>query len=148
MAKTVVIVIVVMLIVAYAAMFYSSNQQTVSLTAWHMGDSYWVEDGLPVGLVVLGAVALGAIVMAICLAGAAREAQNRLRERATLKLNQLVAKVKEQRTRIEELEAKLAAAEKAAAEKTAPPALAEAPEPEVSLDETGPQQEDEDEELI
>jgi alkylation response protein AidB-like acyl-CoA dehydrogenase len=76
----------------------------------------WIEDKVPVGYVALGAVGVGAVLIAILLGGSyggqrasSHEAEAKV-ERARVKLNELVAKIKAQRARIAELEAELEAA--------------------------------------
>ena len=111
-------VIVVLVIIAYGAMFLNWNQDWVAITVWQWPPqgSEGIAQDLPMGYAVLGAVLLGAVLMALFVAGswagqrtAHREARAKLVV-AKKKLQQLVNKVKEQRRRLQEFEARSGAA--------------------------------------
>jgi uncharacterized integral membrane protein len=153
MAKAIFVVIVLLALVAYAAMFVTWNQGTMSLTGWAFGGQYWIEDNLPLGLVVLAAVALGVLLAAVFLGGgyySQHAAASRARatvQRAKAKLNEFKTMIVRQRERIQELEAQLesARAMRQLAETTSA-APAEASKPEQAAE---PEQElAEDDELI
>ena len=128
MARAILMVLIVLVIIAYGMMFLSWNQDWVAITVWQWPPqgSEGIAQDLPMGYAVLGAVLLGAVLMALFVAGswagqrtAHREARAKLAV-AKKKLQQLVDKVKEQRRRLQEFEARSGAA-------TAPT------EPEISL---------------
>ncbi len=123
MVRAALLVLLVLVLIAYGGMFLLWNQQVVTVTGFVWGGQGWVED-LPVGFLVLGGVLIGALVMAGFVTGSWHSQRSRCRaaeaqvEVAKKKLAELVAKVKEQRGRIQELEARLR--EKEEAEVSAP----------------------------
>ncbi len=114
MVRVIVTVLAVLIIIAYGALFLSWNQQSVAVTGFSWAGQGWVQD-LPLGAVILGAVLVGAIVMA-AFAFAAWQAQYSRSQAAQAKvalakkkLDELVAKVKQQREKIAQLEQELSA---------------------------------------
>ncbi len=113
MAKAILVVLLVLIVIAYGALFISWNLETVTVTGFvDWQGTRWVEN-VPLGFLILGAVLLGAIIMAIWIAGswgaqgAARKRAEAKVATARQKLEELVAKIKQQRRQIAELEAKL-----------------------------------------
>ena len=141
MVRAVILLLVVLIAAVYGAMFLSWNQAWVSVTSfyWPAQGQAYVQD-LPLGYLVLGAVLLGALLMALFVGIASagqRATARRYRTQvgvAKKKLEEAAARLKQQRERISELEAKLAAA----APEAAPPATTP-PEPEVELDLEAPE---------
>lgn len=123
MAKTILILLLVLIVIGYGAMFISWNLQMIEVTGFvDLQGTRWGEQ-MPLGFLILGAVLLGAIIMAIWVGGswgvqrvARRQAEAKV-VTAKKKLQELVAKIKQQRRQIAELEAKLS-----------PTATAESPE--------------------
>lgn len=132
MVRAALLVLLVLVLIAYGGMFLLWNQQTVTVTGFVWAGQGWVED-LPLGFLVLGAVLVGALIMAGFVIGSWQSQRSRCRAAeaqvgvAKKKLAELVAKVKEQRARIQELEARLREAEKA--EAAAPEAAPSQPGP-------------------
>lgn len=138
MVRVIVTVLAVLIIIAYGALFLSWNQQSVAVTGFSWAGQGWVQD-LPLGAVILGAVLLGAIVMA-AFAFAAWQAQYSRSQAAQAKvalakkkLDELVAKVKQQREKIAQLEQELSARPAPAPTESAPPPRAEPGEDEEDI---------------
>jgi uncharacterized integral membrane protein len=114
MVRVIVTVLVVLIIIAYGAMFLSWNQQAVPVTGFAWSGQGWVED-VPLGMVILGGVLVGALIMA-AFAFSAWQAQYSRGKAAQAKvalakkkLDELVAKIKQQREKIAQLEQELRA---------------------------------------
>lgn len=127
MVRVIVTVLAVLIIIAYGALFLSWNQQLVAVTGFSWAGQGWVQD-LPLGAVILGAVLVGAVVMA-AFAFAAWQAQYSRSQAAEAKvalakkkLDELVAKVKQQREKIAQLEQELSTRSAPAETEKVPPA--------------------------
>ena len=109
MGRVIILVVVVLLVIAYAGMFMSWNMATVPVTGFAWGGQGLVEDA-PLGFLILGGVLVGAIIMAAFTFGAYQAQRSRCAHAehrvamAKKKLDELVAKIKEQREKIAELE--------------------------------------------
>ena len=116
MGRVILLVVVVLLVIAYGGLFLSWNMGTVPVTGWAWGGQGLVEDA-PLGFLILGGVIVGAIVMAAFTFGAYQAQRRRCAESqamleqakkklglAKVKVDELVAKVKEQREKLEKLE--------------------------------------------
>jgi uncharacterized integral membrane protein len=121
MVRAILTVLLVLIIIAYGAMFLSWNQQTVAVTGFSWAGQGWAEDA-PVGFLVLGGVLAGAILMAIFAVGAYQAQRSRAAAAEALvaqakqklgaaksKVDELVAKAKQQREKIAQLEQEHAA---------------------------------------
>jgi uncharacterized integral membrane protein len=130
MVRVIVAVLLLLLILGYAAMFLSWNLKPVTVTGFAWGTQGYVED-VPLGVLILGGLLAGAILMGAFAAGAYQALRCRCAMAeskvglAKRKLDELVAKVKQQRDKIADLEKKMAAPAEPAPE----PAPAAAPSP-------------------
>jgi hypothetical protein len=126
MGKAILTVFVVLLLAGYGFLFLSWNQQAVTVTGMALGGQYWIEDNVSVGYVALGAVGVGAVLMAILLGGSrggARGAgggQSAALKEALATVERARVKVHTQRDRIVELKEELEAARTALAAATSP----------------------------
>jgi uncharacterized integral membrane protein len=114
MARVIVTVLVLIIVLTYAAMFLSWNLKPVTVTGFSWGMQGYVED-VPLGALILGGLLAGAILMAGFAANAyqAQRCRSAVAEAkvalAKKKLDELVAKVKQQREKIADLEKEKAA---------------------------------------
>jgi uncharacterized integral membrane protein len=127
MVRVIIAVLLLLLILGYAAMFLSWNLKPVTVTGCAWGAQGYVED-VPLGVLILGGLLAGAILMAVFAAGAYQSLRCRCAVAeakvgvAKKKLEELVAKVKQQRDKLAQLEKKTAAAlPEPPAEPAAPP---------------------------
>ena len=116
MVRVIVTFLVVIVILAYAAMFLSWNQKPVEVTSFSWAGQGWVED-VPLGMLILGGILAGAALMAVFAAGAYQTQRARAAAAEAMvaqakqklgvakgKVDELVAKVKQQRDKLAHLE--------------------------------------------
>ncbi len=116
MVRVIITVLVLLLVLAYAALFLSWNLTPVTVIGVSWGGQDWVED-VPLGVLILGGVLAGAILMAAFSLGAYHAQRVRAADAEALvaqakqklgmakeKVDELVAKVKQQRDKIGQLE--------------------------------------------
>jgi uncharacterized integral membrane protein len=138
MVRVIVTVLVLLIILGYAAMFLSWNQEAVTVTGCKWGAQGYVED-VPLGALILGGLLAGAILMAGFSLGAYQSQKSQCATAqakvalAKKKLDELVAKVKQQREKIAQLEKAGAAPAAPAAERVGAACPAEAEEDEEEI---------------
>ncbi|MBM3500333.1 MAG: hypothetical protein FJX74_16880 [Armatimonadetes bacterium] len=107
MLRAAAVVLVLVIVCGYLALFLSWNAAPQPIATWQWGDSKYVQP-MPIGLLFIGGVLLGAVAMALALWGpwnglkAGELQQRELIQRAKAKLKSQDTKIKELTRLLEE----------------------------------------------